>query len=75
MNATSPGASGKFPVTKDITNYTMVKIFGKVGKKTGCFIRFPTVADEHGNVHAECDIPVSAKMFSTGEGNWDPVRQ
>ena len=61
MNAGGSGTSGKFPVTKVITKYTMVKIFGKVGKKTGCFIRFPTVAGEHGNAHAGCDIPISAR--------------
>jgi catalase len=73
MNATSPGGFGKFTMSKDISKYTRAMIYEKIGKKTGGFIRFTTVADEHGDAYAEFHIPVSAMLFSAGEGSRDPV--
>ena len=37
MNATSPGASGKFTVTKDVTKYTRAMISEKIGKMVRSF--------------------------------------
>lgn len=71
MHAKGSGAFGTFTVTGDITKYTRAKIFSKVGKKTGLFIRFSTVAGERGAADAERDIRGFAVKFYTEEGNWD----
>lgn len=73
MHAKGSGAFGTFTVTHDITKYTRAKIFGKVGKKTECFLRFSTVAGERGAADAERDIRGFAMKFYTEEGNWDLV--
>ena len=52
MHAKGSGAYGTFTVTYDITRYTRVKIFSKVGKKTELFTRFSTVAGERGGTSA-----------------------
>lgn len=73
MHAKGSGAFGTFTVTHDISKYTRANIFGKVGKKTDCFIRFSTVAGERGAADAERDIRGFAMKFYTDEGNWDLV--
>jgi catalase len=56
MHAKGSGAYGTFTVTHNITQYTRAKIFSRVGEKTGCFLRFSTVAGERGAADAERDI-------------------
>ncbi len=73
MHAKGSGAFGEFVVTKDITKYTKAKIFSEVGKKTGLFMRFSTVAGERGAADAERDIRGFAMKYYTEEGNWDLV--
>ncbi|NLB25655.1 MAG: catalase [Bacteroidales bacterium] len=73
MHAKGSGAFGTFIVTNDITKYTKAKIFSEIGKKTGCFVRFSTVAGERGAADAERDIRGFAMKFYTEEGNWDLV--
>ena len=73
MHAKGSGAYGTFTVTHDITRYTRAKIFSQVGKQTGLFARFTTVAGERGAADAERDIRGFAVKFYTEEGNWDLV--
>jgi len=73
MHAKGSGAFGTFTVTQDITRYTRAKIFEHVGKQTGMFARFTTVAGERGAADAERDIRGFALKFYTEEGNWDLV--
>jgi catalase len=73
MHAKGSGASGTFTVIHDITKYTRAKIFEKIGKKTGCFVRVSTVAGERGAADAERDIRGFAMKFYIEEGNWDLV--
>jgi catalase len=73
MHAKGSGAYGAFTVTHDITRYTKAKIFSSVGRKTGLFVRFSTVAGERGAADAERDIRGFAIKFYTEEGNWDLV--
>lgn len=73
MHAKGSGAFGTFTVTHDITKYSKAKIFEKVGKVTGVFVRFSTVAGERGAADAERDIRGFATKFYTDEGNWDLV--
>ena len=73
MHAKGSGAFGKFTVTKDVTAYTKARIFSKIGKETGTFVRFSTVAGERGAADAERDIRGFAIKFYTEDGNWDLV--
>lgn len=73
MHAKGSGAYGTFTVTHDITRYTRAKIFSQIGKKTGVFVRFSTVAGERGAADAERDIRGFSIKFYTEEGNWDLV--
>ena len=73
MHAKGSGAFGTFTVTHDISQYTKAKIFSEIGKKTGMFARFSTVAGERGAADAERDIRGFALKFYTEEGNWDMV--
>src|SRR3954462_9427510 len=73
MHAKGSGAYGTFTVTNDITQYTRVKLFSEVGKKTDMFARFTNVAGERGAADAERDIRGFALKFYTEEGNWDLV--
>ncbi|MCF8149807.1 MAG: catalase [Burkholderiaceae bacterium] len=71
MHAKGSGAYGTFTVTNDISKYTRAKFLSQVGKKTGVFARFSTVAGERGAADAERDIRGFAVKFYTEEGNWD----
>src|SRR3981189_3908363 len=73
MHAKGWGAYGTFTVTHDITRFTRAKIFSAIGKRTGLFMRFPSVAGERGAADAERDIRGTAVKFYTEEGNWDIV--
>ena len=73
MHAKGSAAYGTFTVTGDITRYTKAALFADVGKTTGCFVRFSTVAGERGAADAERDIRGFAVKFYTEQGNWDLV--
>ena len=73
MHAKGWGAYGTFTTTHDITKYTKVAIFSKIGKRTTMFARFSTVAGERGAADAERDIRGTALKFYTEDGNWDIV--
>ena len=73
VHAKGSAAYGTFTVTSDITEYSKASIFGKVGKKTECFLRFSTVAGERGAADAERDVRGFAMKFYTEDGNWDLV--
>jgi catalase len=73
MHAKGSGAFGTFTVTHDITAYTKANLFSAIGKTTGVFVRFSTVAGERGAADAERDIRGFALKFYTDEGNWDLV--
>ena len=73
VHAKGTGAYGTFTVTGDITRYTTAKVFDKIGKETGMFIRFSTVGGEKGSGDTERDPRGFAIKFYTEEGNWDLV--
>src|SRR5690625_7506973 len=73
MHAKGSGAFGTFKVTHDITKYTKANIFSEIGKETGMFARFPTVAGERGAADAERDIRGFAMRLYTDEGKWELV--
>jgi len=72
VHAKGSGAHGTLTITGDITRYTKANVF-EVGKETGCFLRFSTVAGEKGASDAERDVRGFAVKFYTEEGNWDVV--
>ena len=73
VHAKGAGAYGKFTVTADISRYTRAKLFEKVGKQCGVFLRFSTVAGELGSADTARDPRGFAVKFYTEEGNWDLV--
>jgi catalase len=73
VHAKGAGANGKFTVTADISKYTRAKLFEKVGKQCGVFVRFSTVAGELGSADTARDPRGFAVKFYTEEGNWDMV--
>src|SRR6202161_1279849 len=46
VHAKGSGAYGTFTVTADVTRFTRAKLLERVGKTTGVFLRFSTVAGE-----------------------------
>jgi catalase len=73
VHAKGAGAYGTLTITQDITRYTKASVFSKVGKKTGLFLRFSTVAGEKGSADTERDPRGFAIKFYTDQGNWDLV--
>lgn len=73
VHAKGSGAHGTFTVTHDITRYTKLKAFEKIGKVTEVLMRFSTVAGEMGAADAERDVRGFAIKWYTEEGNWDLV--
>ncbi len=73
VHAKGSGAYGTFTVTQDITGYSKAALFAQVGKQTGAFLRFSTVAGERGAADAERDVRGFALKLYTEEGNWDLV--
>ncbi len=73
VHAKGSGAYGTLTITHDLTRYTKASVFGAVGKQTPCFLRFSTVAGEHGAADAERDVRGFALKFYTDQGNWDLV--
>ncbi|MCU0772811.1 MAG: catalase [Verrucomicrobia bacterium] len=72
VHAKGSGAYGTLTITHDITQYSKAAVF-KPGARTGCFLRFSTVAGERGAADAERDVRGFAIKFYTEEGNWDMV--
>jgi catalase len=73
VHAKGWGAFGTFTVTDDISQYTIAKVFSKVGGQTPLLSRFSTVAGEAGAADAERDVRGFSLKFYTEEGNWDMV--
>jgi catalase len=70
VHAKGWGAFGTLIITRDITKYTIAKVF-EPGAKTDMLTRFSTVAGEAGAADAERDARGSALEFYTKQGNWD----
>ena len=66
MHAKGSGAYGTFTVTHDITKYTRAAIFSEIGKQTECFVRFSTVAGEHGAADA-AGSALQWQLFASAE--------
>ncbi|TGK87741.1 catalase [Leptospira noumeaensis] len=73
VHAKGAGAYGVFRLTKDLSDYTIAKVFQKVGKETPLFLRFSTVAGEKGSADTERDPRGFAVKFYTEDGIWDVV--
>ncbi|MBD8474567.1 catalase [Pseudomonas sp. CFBP 8770] len=73
VHAKGSGAYGTFTVTRDISEYSIAKLFSTVGKQTETFLRFSTVGGERGSADTERDPRGFALKFYTEEGNWDIV--
>ncbi|CAH1798535.1 unnamed protein product [Owenia fusiformis] len=73
VHAKGAGAFGYFEVTHDITQYTKMKMFSSIGKKTPMAIRFSTVGGESGSADTARDPRGFAMKFYTEDGNWDLV--
>lgn len=73
VHAKGSGAFGELTITKDLSEYSIAKVFSEVGKKTPMLIRISTVAGEMGAADAERDVRGFALKFYTEEGNWDLV--
>src|ERR1700730_17762233 len=68
---TSTG-SGRFEVTKDVSNYTKAAVF-QPGTKTDMLVRFSTLAGERGSPDTWRDPRGFALKFYTSQGNYDMV--
>ena len=73
MHAKGVAAYGSLTISRDISKYSRAKLFGTVGTKAECFLRFSTVAGERGAADAERDVGSFALKVYTEEGNWDLV--
>lgn len=73
VHAKGGGAHGYFEVTNDVSKYTKAAFLSEVGKRTQMFIRFSTVAGEHGSADTVRDPRGFAVKFYTEEGNYDLV--
>ncbi len=71
-HAKGGGAFGYFKVTKDVSKYTMAKVFQR-GRKTDALVRFSTVAGERGSPDTWRDPRGFAVKMYTEEGNFDMV--
>jgi len=74
VHAVGSGAYGYLEVTSpDVPQWTRMKVFERVGKKTDLFIRFSTVASSRGGPDVARDPRGFAIKFYTEDGNWDLV--
>jgi catalase len=73
VHAKGGGAFGHFECTHDITQFTSLKPFAEVGKKTSIAARFSTVGGERGSADTVRDPRGFAVKFYTEDGNWDLV--
>jgi len=71
VHALGTGVHGTFTVTRDITKYSVAKLFGHVGKKTEIFARLSGTFTEQGDPDTTRDVRGFAIKFYTEEGNWD----
>ncbi|WBW73606.1 catalase [Schizosaccharomyces osmophilus] len=73
VHAKGSGAFGTFEVTKDITKFTKLKMFNKVGKKTPMLARFSQVSGEQGSPDTFRDPRGFALKFYAEDGIFDMV--
>ena len=74
VHAVGTGAYGYLEVTSpDVSKWTRMRAFEKVGKRTDMFIRFSTVAASRGGPDVARDPRGFAMKFYTEDGNWDLV--
>jgi catalase len=74
VHAVGSAAYGHFEVTNpDVSQWTKMKVFSKVGKRTPVFLRFSTVAASKGGPDTARDPRGFAVKFYTEDGNWDLV--
>src|SRR5690606_8297488 len=73
VHAKGWGAYGTLTITRDLSDYSVAKVFSEVGKKTDLLLRFSTVAGELDAADAERDVRGFAIKFYTEDGNWDLV--
>lgn len=73
VHAKGAGAFGYFETTHDVTKYTRLSLFSKIGKRTPLGVRFSTVGGESGSADTARDPRGFAVKFYTEEGIWDLV--
>jgi catalase len=74
VHAVGTGAYGYLETTSaEVTRWTKMKVFSKVGKRTPAFVRFSTVAGSKGAPDTARDPRGFAMKFYTEDGNWDLV--
>jgi len=72
VHAVGSGAYGSFEVTNpEVSQWTRMKMFSELGKRTEVFARFSTVAGSKGAPDSVRDPRGFALKFYTEEGNWD----
>ncbi len=72
VHAVGTAAYGTFEVTNpDVSQWTRMKMFSELGKKTEVFARFSTVAGSKGAPDSGRDPRGFAVKFYTEDGNWD----
>jgi catalase len=74
VHAVGSGAYGYVESTNpEASQWTKMKIFGKLGKRTPCFLRFSTVAGSRGAADTARDPRGFALKVYSEDGNWDLV--
>ena len=73
VHAKGGGAHGFFEVTEDASQFCKAGFLSEVGKKTPVFLRFSSVAGEHGSPDTQRDPRGFAIKFYTEQGNYDLV--
>src|SRR5215471_19423545 len=74
VHAVGTGAHGYLEVTRaDLGQWTRMRVFSSVGKRTPVYARFSTVAGSRGAPDTARDPRGFALKFYTEEGNWDLV--
>jgi catalase len=74
VHAVGTGAYGYLEATSaDVPQWTKMKVFSKVGKRTPAFLRFSTVAGSRGAADTARDPRGFALKVYTEDGNWDLV--
>ena len=74
VHAVGTGAYGYLEATSpDVSQWTKMRVFERVGTRTPMFIRFSTVASSRGGPDVARDPRGFAMKFYTEDGNWDLV--
>jgi catalase len=74
IHAVGTGAHGYLEVTRgDLGQWTRMRIFSTVGRRTPAYARFSTLAGSRGAPDTARDPRGFALKFYTEEGNWDLV--